>query len=116
MPIPVRRALWLIATTQALVVIARISAGATIQAMLITVITAGLLFGIARRYNWARLTFAVVFLGALPFSIVALVRHASVAPIGVALALLMTVLQAIGVAFLLLPQAAAWYHHSGGAA
>ena len=78
------------------------------QVIVLVLLFGGLLFGIARRRNWARLLFALLFVAALPFSLVAMSR----APLSrtLVLSMCLAALQAAGLLLLFLPTSSAWYH------
>ncbi len=74
-----------------------------------------LLYAIARRRNWARLVFAFLYVVAMPFAVMMMLRNdANLA--GIAVTICLIALQGAGLVSLFLPTAAAWYHHGGAAA
>jgi hypothetical protein len=81
----------------------------------------GLLYAIARRRNWARLTVGALFVIALPFAVIELLRYAGLHQVNVvsrpiATFVLIGILQGAGVVCLFLPASTRWYHRLGDAA
>jgi hypothetical protein len=122
MPRTVRFAILLIGSALACDVIGAVVFGprraddAALRVVIIVGIYGGLLYGIARRRNWARLIFASLFAVALPFSVLAMTQYARNAPRSIAVSVVLTFLQGTGLVCLFLPSAAAWYHGRDAAA
>ncbi len=80
------------------------------QAATVMLIYGSLLYAIARRRNWARLTFTFLYILNVIFSLVMLGRYQRADIATVALTLGWIVLQGGGLACLFFPSATAWYH------
>ena len=80
------------------------------QAATVMLIYGSLLYAIARRRNWARLTFTFLYILNVIFSLVMLGRYQRADIATVVLTLGWIVLQGGGVACLFFPSATAWYH------
>lgn len=69
----------------------------------------GLLFFIARRKNWARIVFLVIFILGVPLSVGPLLDSISGTPISGVLGLLQVALQVVALVLLFRSEAAAWF-------
>ena len=115
MPRTVAVGVWLIGTALAIDVVGTLllrglGLEPIIQVAILICLFGGLLAAIAYRRNWARLTFAFLFVVALPFSIIAMSRAAAFSPTTVALSATLAVLQGIGLICLFLRKSSEWYH------
>jgi hypothetical protein len=110
MPRTVRLALLLLAAPIALGTVRDALAGRPLWELILGLAIPGLLlYGTATRRNWARLTFASLFVIGLPFAVVVFVRQGPSSS-QAALAITFICLEAAGMVLLFLPQSAHWYH------
>jgi hypothetical protein len=84
------------------------------QAAFTLAIYGGLLYAMAHRRNWARLTFAFLYIVSLAVSIPMMTKHQSVEVTTAIVAFVLILLQGAGLVCLFLPRAAAWYHLGKG--
>jgi hypothetical protein len=117
MPRSVRLGVLLIASAIAINVLAKlwqrsITSRTIAEVVLMACLFGGLLFAIAYRRNWARLTFAFVWVIAIVFAIVFVTRPGPLTPVLGAVSIAVAVLQGIGLVLLFTREASAWYHPS----
>src|SRR5438309_6501641 len=121
MPKVVRVAIWILGAALAFDIVGTLrlrsfSSASIGQVAIIILLFGGLLVAIAYRRNWARITFAFLWVASLPFSILAMSRAQQVDAGRVTISIGLTVLQAVGLTCLFMPRSADWYHHRDGAA
>ena len=71
------------------------------------------IFLIGKGKNWARVTFLVLFIIGLPFSVLPLLLSLVAAPISGLLGITQTVLQAVALIMLFQKPSSIWFHYNG---
>lgn len=121
MPRTTRISLWLLSIALALDVItvvwySGVTGYAFARVAVRLCLFGGLLFAIAYRRNWARLTFAFLFVVGVFYIVLQMRITHSYAPFDVAVVVCVAALQVAGLIYLFLPESSAWYHAGGRAA
>lgn len=117
-PTPVRVGIWLIGLTLVAALISylrpsREMSGGISKAATVFVIYGSLLYATARRRNWARLTFAFLYIVGALLSLAMLARFGPADATAIVVTVGWILVQGVGVACLFSRSASAWYHAPG---